>query len=170
MNRLYWPSWALATATTGLVGGFFLGHSLLLGRFFDWLLTSGRARTLAETYPAFREGSATLDIFYALAGLQVLAGVAFAVASLVGRRSTIPGLLVGLASISWPTVHYLSGFAALEAAVLRSPTEPPRHVVDAFVAYNTPVHIYHAAILIVALCVLLAVPRTSVTAKDLTDR
>jgi len=166
VNRLYWPVWALATATTGLVAGFFLGHSLLLGRFFDWLLTSGRARTLAETYPEFRQGSASLDVFYALAGLQVLAGVAFAIVSLAGRRTTIPGLLVGLASVSWPTVHYLSGFGALEAAVLRNPTEAPRHVAEAFVAYNTPVHIYHATILIVAFCVLLAVPRTGTTPKD----
>lgn len=161
MNRLYWPSWALATATTGLVGGFFLGHSLLLGRFFDWLLTSGRARTLAETYPVFRQGSAALDVFYAIAGLQVLAGIGFAIVSVMARRTITIGLLNGLLAVSWPLVHYASGFGALEAAVLRSTTEAPRHLIDAFVAYNTPIHIYHATALLIALAALLAVPATT---------
>jgi hypothetical protein len=159
--RLYWPTWALATATTGLVGGFFLGHALLLGRFIDWLLTSGRARTLAETYPVFRQGTATLDVFYAIAGLQVLAGLAFAIVCVVARRTITIGLLAGLLSVSWPVVHYASGFGAIEASVLRSTTEAPRHVVEAFVTYNTPVHLYHVGALLVALAALLAAPATT---------
>jgi hypothetical protein len=47
--RIYWLTWALATGTTGIVAGFFLGHVLLLGRFVDWLLVSGRASVLANT-------------------------------------------------------------------------------------------------------------------------
>lgn len=168
MNRLYWPAWALATATTGLVGGFFLGHALILGRFLDWLIVSGRGRVLADTYPVFRQGtgSAGLDIFYAIAGLQVLAAVGFAVVSMLRRRAVGTGLLVGLASLSWPVVHYASGFGAIEAGVLRSTTEAPRHLAEAFVAYNTPVHIFHVTVLVVALGALLAVPLTIDTAKD----
>jgi hypothetical protein len=158
--RLYWLLWAVATATTGLVAGFFLGHALLLGRFLDWLLVSGRAGVLAATYPVFREGPgrAGLDAFYAVAGLQVLAALAFAVASFTGGRARWPGALAGLASLAWPLAHYASGFAAVEAAVLRSTAPASPDLVRAFVAWNGPVHLAHTAALLVALAALLAVP------------
>ena len=40
-DRLYWPSWFFAAFLTGIVGGFMLGHALILARFLDWLLLSG---------------------------------------------------------------------------------------------------------------------------------
>lgn len=162
-TRAYWPAWILATATTGIVGGFFLAHALLFGRFLDWLLMSGRARVLSETYPVFRQGPSTpgLEVFYAIASLQVVAGVAFAIVGVVSRRSVSTAILVGLASLSWPVVHYASGFGALEAQVLRSTTEAPQHLAEMFVAYNTSVHLYHAAALIIALGASLAVPLTT---------
>lgn len=168
VTRVYWPAWMLATATTGIVAGFFLAHALLFGRFLDWLLMSGRARVLSETYPVFRlgPGSPGLEMFYAIAGLQVIAGVTFAIVGLVSRRGVHIAILVGLASLSWPAVHYASGFGALEARVLRSTTEAPRHVAEMFVAYNTPVHIYHAAALVLALGALLAVPVTTRANSD----
>ena len=162
-SRLYWTCWILATATTGLVAGFFLGHALLLGRFLDWLLASGRAGVLASTYPVFREGPGRggLDVFYAIAGLQVLAGLAFAAVSMVQRRHPIIGLLVGAAAIGWPIVHYATGFAATEARVLRSATEASREVAAAFLAANGPVHVFHVVALGLAFLALLVVPLTA---------
>ena len=159
-SRLYRCCWVVATATTGLVAGFFLGHALLLGRFIDWQLTSGRAGVLASTYPVFREGPGRLglDVFYAIAGIQVLAGLAFAAVSIVERRHPISGLLVGAAAIGWPLVHYATGFAATEARVLRSTVEASREVAAAFVSANAPVHIFHVVALGVAFLALLLVP------------
>src|SRR5688500_12621922 len=145
---------------TGLVAGFFLGHALLLGRFLDWLLVSGRAGVLAATYPVFREGPGRsgLDVFYAVAGIQVLAGLAFAAVSIIERRRPVIGVVVGAASIEWPIVHYASGFAATEARVLRSTIEASPEVAAAFVSANGPVHVLHVIVLGVAFLALLMVP------------
>ncbi len=161
--RLYWPSWALATAMTGIVAGFMLGHALILGRYLDWMLTSGRARVLAETYPAFRQSAGTLgiDLFYAVAGLQILAGLCFAIVSVKARRRVVLGVAIGVTSVLWLIVHYASGFGALEAQIHRSTTEVPMAVAGAFVAWNSRIHLFHAATLFVALSALLALPFTS---------
>jgi hypothetical protein len=159
-NLLYWPSWVVALATTGIVAGFMLSHALLLGRYLDWLLTSGRARLLADTYPVFArsDGKSGLTAFYAVAGLQVLSGIAFLVVSALARRQAATGAIVGVAAVLWPVVHYASGFGALEAQVLRSTSEVPPDVASAFVRWNGPIHIVHAATLTAALGALVSVP------------
>jgi hypothetical protein len=97
-------------------------------------------------------------VFYAIAGIQVLAGLAFAAVSIVERRHPLRGLLVGAAAIGWPLVHYATGFAATEARVLRSTVEASREVAVAFVSANAPVHIFHVVALGVAFLALLLVP------------
>ena len=157
-HRIYWLTWAVATGTTGIVAGFFLGHALLLGRFVDWLLGSGRANVLASTYPVFRqgEGKVGFDVFYAVAALQILAALAFAAASIVARRPSF-GIVAGAAAIVWPLVHYGSGFAAIEASVLRT-TAATRDVAASFVAWNGPIHFFHVGVLLVGLIALLLAP------------
>jgi hypothetical protein len=159
-GRGYWGVWLLATATTGLVAGFFLGHALVLGRFLDWLLASGGPGVLASTYPVFRQGPGRtgLDVFYAVAGIQVLAGIAFAIVSRRARRRSGLGLIAALAGIAWPIAHYASGFAAVEATVLRSAAPAAPDVAAAFLAWNGPVHVFHVCALLVALIALLLVP------------
>src|SRR5439155_1587471 len=76
--RLYWPGWVAATALTGIVAGFMLGHALILARFVDWLLMTGTPAPGLE-YAAFRAtaGRGGLTAFYAVCGLQVIAVVVF---------------------------------------------------------------------------------------------
>jgi hypothetical protein len=157
---LFWAVWLLATAATGIVAGFFLGHALILGRFLDWMLGTGNPTLLPTTYPVFRAsaGRAGLDVFYALAGLQVLAGLAFLLGALQARLHRIPALIAGLASVGWPALHYGSGFGRLEAAVLRSTAPAAPEVVHAFLAWNVPIHVAHAVLLTAALVALLSVP------------
>lgn len=160
MRRLYWACWAAAVAATGIVAGFMLGHALLLGRYFDWLLVSSRARVLADTYPVFARsaGRGWLAAYYAVAGLQVLAGVAFAVVSVSSRQRARTGVVIGIGAVLWPVVHYASGFGALEAQVLRSTVEVPPAVAESFVRWNGAVHGFHAATLAAVLGLLLSVP------------
>jgi len=66
-----------------------------------------------------------------------------------------------VAGALWIVVHYASGFGALEASVLRSASKIPREVVVRFVAWNTPIHFFHAVTLTVALGALLSVPLAS---------
>lgn len=157
-GRLYWCSWALAVALTGVVAGFMIGHALLLGRYIDWLLQSDRQAVVSQTYSVFAHsaGRLGLAVYYAVCAAQVLAALAFAIISLVARHRPLAGAIAGLAGGIWPAVHYASGFAALEAAVLRSTTVVTASVARSFVAWNGPVHIFHGAMLMISLAALLS--------------
>lgn len=157
-ERLYWTSWVVAVLLTGVVAGFMLGHALILAPFLDWML--GRPGLLAETYPVFRSsaGRSGLTLFYAVAGLQVLAALEFLGVALVTGRQRLPAVMAGVAGAGWLLVHYASGFGAVEATVAGSGGPLPGEIVQRFVAWNTPIHFVHAAVLTVALGALLAVP------------
>ncbi len=159
-QRLFWPCWFVATTFAGVVAGFMLGHALILGRFLDWLLASATPGLLAQTYPVFRgsAGRAGLDVYYAVAGLQVLAGLAFLSVALGARQHRGAAAVAAVSGSLWVIVHYASGFAGLEASVLRGTAEVTREIRDRFLAWNTPIHVFHAATLAVALGALLSVP------------
>jgi hypothetical protein len=159
MHRAFWPCWLLASATTGIVGGFMLGHVLILGRLLDWMLAKDPA-LLAATYPAFARaaGREGLTIFYAICGLQVLAGLAFLAVALGGQRHRLGAAIAASAAALWPIVHYASGFGAVEAQVLRSVTPVAAEVAARFLAANLAVHLVHAALLLTGLVALLAIP------------
>jgi hypothetical protein len=124
-DRLYWPSWFLAALLTGIVGGFMLGHALILAQFLNWLVLSG-VPALSQAYPAFRgsAGQSGLGTYYAVAGLQVIGTSAFLLVSLATRRHRTAGLVAGVAGALWIAIHYASGFGALEGSVLGAGGRP----------------------------------------------
>ena len=155
----FWPCWLLATMTTGLVAGFMLGHALILGRFLDWMLASD-PRLLAATYPAFARsvGGTGLTVFYGICGLQVVATLVLLALALGVRRHRLGAGVAAITAVLWPVVHYVSGFGAVEAVALRSATPVSTDVAARFLAWNAPVHAVHAALLLVGLAALLAIP------------
>jgi hypothetical protein len=158
-RRVFWPCWLLASVTTGLVAGFMLGHALILGRFLEWMLVND-PRLLAATYPVFArsvEGKG-LTVFYAICGLQVVAALALLALSLIARRHRLGAGVSAMTAVLWPVVHYASGFGAVEAVVLRGVAPVSADVAMSFLAWNTPVHSIHAALLLVGLAALLAIP------------
>ena len=134
-----------------------LGHALVLAPFLDWLTAT--PGLLGRTYPAFRgsAGRTGLAAFYAVAGVQILAGWLFLALALVTRRHRVAAAVAALAGTGWVILHYASGFGALEAAVLRS-TTTSADLTRQFVARNAPIHFAHATLLGVALLALLSVP------------
>ena len=159
-ERLYWASWFVATVLTGVVAGFMLGHALILAPFIDWLLERPGGELLSRSYPVFRAttGRMGLDVYYGVAGLQILAVLVFAALALLTRQHRGAAALAGAAGVGWIVVHYLSGFAGIEAAVVRSPTPAPAELARQFIGWNRAIHLAHAAGLTVALGALLAVP------------
>ncbi len=165
-DRLYWPSWFFAAFLTGIVGGFMLGHALIMARFLDWLLLSG-ASALSQAYPTFRgsAGRSGLGAYYAVAGLQVIATSAFLLLSLAARRHRTAALVAGVAGALWIALHYASGFGALEGSVLQSTGPVAPEVAGRFVSWNVPIHCVHAVALAVALGALLSVPLAALRRK-----
>jgi len=158
-QRLFWPCWLLASVTTGLVAGFMLGHALILGRLLDWML-AGDPRLLAATYPTFARsaGSTGLTIFYAICGLQIVAVLILLGLASSARRHRLGAAVAASTAVLWPVVHYVSGFGAVEAITLRSVTPVSADVATRFLAWNAPVHMAHAALLLVGLVALLSMP------------
>lgn len=165
-DRLYWPIWSWAALLTGIVAGFMLGHALILAPFVDGLVSSGTP-ALSLAYPTFRgsAGRGGLDAYYTVAGLQVIGTSAFLVVSLAARRHRAAAVVAGVTGALWIAVHYASGFGALEASVVRTTREIPREVVGRFVAWNVPIHFFHALSLAVALGALLSVPLAALRQK-----
>ena len=166
-TRFYWTGWVVATVLTGIVAGFMLGHALILGRFVDWLLTTGTPASGLE-YPAFRAtaGRGGLAAFYAVCGLQVVSVVVFLGLALASGRARGAAGLATAAGVLWLVAHYASGFGALEARVVMATGEVPRDVTERFLRLNVPIHFFHAATLTTALGALLAVPRSALRRKD----
>jgi hypothetical protein len=159
VRHLFWPCWLLASVTTGLMAGCMLGHALILGRFLDWMLASD-PRLLAASYPAFAlsAGRGGLTLFYALAGLQVVAALALLAQTLGVRRHRLGAGVAAVTAVLWPALHYATGFGAVEAVALRSVTPISADVAASFLAWNGLVHAGHATLLIVGLAALLAIP------------
>ncbi len=171
-DRTYWAFWWLAAAMTGVAAGMMVGHALLLGPYLSWMLASGKGKQLSETYPVFAlsGGRFGLSLYYIVLGLQTLAGLAFFAVSIVGRHKLLLATIAALASPLWQTVHYVSGFSALEISVLRSVSEVSQEAAVRFVAWNAPIHAFYAATLLVALCSLLLLPiRTSTRSSSSTE-
>src|SRR5262245_54633515 len=166
-DRLYWPSWFIAALLTGIVGGFMLGHALILAQFLNWLLLSG-VRDLREAYPTFRgsAGHAGLDAYYAVAGLQVIGTSAFLLVSLAARQHRTTTLVAGVAGVTWIAIHYTSDFGTLEATALGSAGPISRDVAGRFAGWNVPIHVLHATVLTMALGTLLSVPLTALRRKS----
>ncbi|MFQ5829890.1 MAG: hypothetical protein ACE5JD_12145, partial [Candidatus Methylomirabilia bacterium] len=159
-DRMYWSGWFFATAMTGAVTGFMLGHSLVLGPFLSWMLASGKGELLSQTYPVFAvsSGRPGLYAFYIISGLQTIAALAFIVLSVMRRRKVLAATIAGLASPLWQAVHFVSGFSKLEGDVLRSVSAVSPELSEKFVAWNVPIHFFYTATLVLALLILLSLP------------
>ena len=153
----YWVCWFLATLTTGVLAGFLVGHCLILGRFFSWMVASGRQPLLSETYAVFREEQGVQG-YVALLVLQTLATILFLVAALVKRSGVGIATVAALASPLWYAVHFGSGFALVERTVVGSLQPVPPTIGSRFVSLNLPVHLFAAVLIVAALSLLLTLP------------
>jgi hypothetical protein len=153
----YWACWSFATLTTGLLAGFLLGHCLILGRFFSWMVASGRQPLISETYAVFRQEQG-VQAYLALLVIQTLATVLFLIVALVKKRGVGIAAVAALASPLWYAVHFASGLAVVEPTVVGSLHPVPTELASRFVSLNLPVHLLATALMVAALSVLLTVP------------
>ena len=156
-ERAYWIAWVFATSTTGILAGFLVGHCVILGRFFTWMAASGRQPLLGETYATFRQEQG-VRAYLALLVLQTLATLLFLAAGLLRRRRVGIEAIPALASPLWYAVHFASGFAVIEPAVVGGLHAVPPDLTARFVSLNLPVHLFATGLMLVAFSVLLSIP------------
>ena len=49
-HLIYWVLWFAITILTGILAGFLTSHSVMLGRYFTWLIESGNYQVFTDTF------------------------------------------------------------------------------------------------------------------------
>jgi hypothetical protein len=94
--------------------GYFVSHSIVLGRFFQWFIDSGNYELLGRTYSVFREQGMPVAPYLAGFLLQFALAVVMALIAWRLRRNTGLALLLVLPLPAMLAVHFLSGYEAVE--------------------------------------------------------
>lgn len=142
----------LATILTGIVTGFYLSHSLVLGPMFSWLSDPTRLPLLQQTYAEFRILHPPW-LYLAVIELQQAAVVAFAALSARDRRHVLAAVAAAVCTLVVPAVHVVSGFFRLEVEVVSGVLHEPADLAR-FAAWNVPIHVFHTLATFAAFVIL----------------
>jgi hypothetical protein len=147
--------WLITVILTGTAAGAMLGHTILLGRFLNWMFESGRTEVFKDTYPAFiREKSPQL-LFDNLFTLTLLVTTAFNAYLYLSGQATPLSLLAVAFQWLFLGVFVGSGFAKVEAELFKNANTAPE-LVEAFVKRNIPLCALSSALLLASfLCLAL---------------
>ncbi len=130
-------AWLVTVVLTGTAAGAMVGHTILLGRFLNWMFESGRTEVFKDTYPAFIQEKSPQLFFDNLFTLTILVTAAFnAYLYLSGRLATLSLLAVGL-QWAFVGVFFGTGFAKVEAELFKNGNTSPE-LVGTFVKRNIP--------------------------------
>jgi hypothetical protein len=151
-NRLYACGHLIATILSGIVTGFYLSHSLVLGPMFYWLADPARQPLLQQTYSEFRVIHPPF-VYLAVIAAQVVAVLGFAALSVWFGRNIPLTVAAAACSMAVPLLHVASGFFRLEVGVVSASLRGAPDLAR-FAAWNVPIHLFHTAATLAA-CVLL---------------
>lgn len=142
IGRVYWVLWFALTMITGILAGFLVSHSIMLGRYFTWLIESGNNHVFADTFSVFRETTRANVHYNLFLWVSLSVGLAWTVVCFIIRNTRVTAVFAGLSSFWVGCVFFVSDFAAAEAAVATGTAgEALRKF---FVAWNIPMHVSFA--------------------------
>jgi hypothetical protein len=137
-RRIYWVLWFAITILTGILAGFLTSHSVMLGRYFTWLIESGNYQVFTDTFSVFRAAThANVHYDYFL-WASLVTGIIWTIFCFVFQKSRIIALIAGLSSLWVGSVFFASGFSAAEKAVSTGIADAT--VRQFFVSWNIPMH------------------------------
>jgi hypothetical protein len=156
LSSFYWTLWVVTTMLTGILAGYMVSHSIMLGRFFTWFVDSNNLELLRQTYTAFRaQGRA--HIWYDVPlFLHLIVGVVWTALSFLLKRHRLIATTAGLSTV-WVSILFFGlRFDEAEDAVLTSTADPA--TTQYFAVLNVPLHSLFAVIYVTSLFLLLLVP------------
>ncbi|TMB37805.1 MAG: hypothetical protein E6J55_25655 [Deltaproteobacteria bacterium] len=151
-DRLYATSHLVTTILAGIVTGFYLSHTLVLGRMFSWLAEPSRLSLLNQTYSEFRVLHPPL-LYIAVICIQQVAALAFSILSVLLRRQAFPAAAAAVCTLVVPLIHVASGFFRLEVGVVSGAVRDSAQL-SRFGAWNVPIHLFHTAATLAAFIIL----------------
>ena len=153
LRRAYWILWFAITMITGILAGFLVSHSIMLGRYFTWLIESGNNHVFVDTFSVFRETTRANVHYNLFLWISLAIGILWTSACFIIRKSRITAVVAGLSSLWVGCVFFASDFAAAEAAVASGTAGEA--VRQFFVSWNIPMHASFAVFYTVCFLLLL---------------
>jgi hypothetical protein len=138
LPRLHRILWFGITILTGILAGFLTSHSVMLGRYFTWLIESGDYRVFSDSFALFREATHANMHYNLFLWASLAVGIVWMVTSLLVRKDRITALVAGLSSFWVGCVFFASGFASVEDAVCSGTADEAAR--RFFVSWNLPMH------------------------------
>lgn len=153
MHRAHRVLWFATTILTGILAGFLTSHSVMLGRYFTWLIESGNYDVFTDTFSVFRQATHANVHYNLFLWVSLLVGILWTIVCFVVKKDRVVAVIAGLSSFWVGTVFFASGFSDAEAAV--SSGVASEQVREFFVSWNLPMHRSFAGFYILCLFLLL---------------
>jgi len=138
LGRIHWILWFVLTILTGILAGFLTSHSVMLGRYFTWLIETGNYYVFTDTFAVFRAATHANVHYNLFLWASFLIGILWTILCFILKKGRITAFVAGLSSLWVSIVFFASNFSDAEAAVSSgTATESVRQF---FVAWNLPMH------------------------------
>ena len=141
-HQIHWVLWFAITMLTGILAGFLTSHSVMLGRYFTWLIESGNNHVFIDTFSIFRKATHANVHYNFFFWASLVIGIIWTIFCFIARKNRIITLITGLSSLWVGCVFYASGFSAAETAVCTGTADETLR--NFFVSWNIPMHISFA--------------------------
>ena len=153
IHRVHRILWFAVTMVTGILAGFLTSHSVMLGRYFTWLIESGNYQVFRDTFSVFRQATHANVYYNLFLWISLAIGIIYTVVSFILRKSRLTAVIAGFSSFWTGVVFFVSGFSDAEAAVASGVADEA--VRQFFVSWNVPMHTSFAIFYILCLFLLL---------------
>jgi len=154
--KSFWIFWFSTTVLTGILSGFMISHSIMLGRFFNWYIESDNLELLRQTFTVFRVTGAPGVLYNSPLYLAFLSGVVWTVLAFLLKRDRTIAILAGLSTFWVGNIFFLSFLNKAEEAVLSGSADAA--TAQYYLSINLPLHVTFAVIYLASVCLLLWVP------------
>jgi len=144
-------AWFATTILTAILAGFLTSHSVMLGRFFTWLIESDNYHVFTDAFSVFRQATHANVHYNAFLWVSLVVGILWTILCFIVKKDRIVALIAGLSTFWVGCVFFASGFSDAEDAVARGVADEA--VRQFFVSWNLPMHTSFA--LFYTLCLLL---------------
>ena len=151
VHRIHRYLWFAITMVTGILAGFLTSHSVMLGRYFTWLIESDNYQVFTDSFSVFREATHANVHYNLIFWVSLVIGILWTIFCFILRKDRIIALIAGLSSFWVSCVFFASGFSDAEEAVAMGLADDA--VRQFFVSWNLPMHMSFAVFY--ALCTFL---------------
>lgn len=151
--KLHSIFWYPTVILTGVLAGFMVSHAIMLGRFFNWYISSGNEELLHRTYTVFRLESSPQVTYDIPLYLALVVGILWTVLSFLIRKDRIVAFIAGLSTLWTGFIFTATGLGEAEDAVLSGMADAA--VTRHYLNINLPIHSLFAVIYLVSLFLLL---------------